>query len=416
MITFDEYPPLIDTVALGSPYYPQPFQASTDIPGGFTELFVEWWFEDDPETVTTVGQYEFGTDSFLKNMVYRSKVNEYDSGFFLQGTYYSDDPAFLGEANKLVLASQEFCENTCNKQCFGPYGCWCDGCIGNCYPYGGSEEPDVNPYIPSDYEDLSSHQGVQYTSQYRFEGYPGTTIQTKRLNIKNIIKSVKNEVLRNTRNIASNPHLNPNVDDETELLALFAEYGLDPTKMEDQEMFQKLQRFEAENAASVLMTGMILKMLEPIDSILCCLQQNVNSEKDAIFAIAGENLLKHQLVGLIKNESGQTVAVKATANPTHDYGHDILGPIRAVGMVTTAVSKDECCVIRTRGLIRSYDLYMPSGFSDVGVVYYLNSGGTMRAQYYPNTDYCIMQEVGESANKYDFLLRIQTPVIRHGGE
>jgi len=161
--------------------------------------------------------------------------------------------------------------------------------------YGTDTYHRESAIVESGFTDYSSHPGVISSAEYRnkdrdfypnYAGYSGSVID-----VPGIIVAAKNEIKLHTEEARLNPNVTPPTDDVNSLNNVFTRYGLNKFSQNDQKIAIKLMQFEASNIADKMMTGQMLRILEPIDYALA------RSTYISTFK-AGQKLEYGQLVGI----------------------------------------------------------------------------------------------------------------------
>jgi len=180
----------------------------------------------------------------------------------------------------------------------GDYKCQCNTCRFNCWGLNGINwdptEAIVVDYHPEGWEDLSANQGILFGSDFADDFLGEYTPNI--LPIENIVKSAKNALKQTSEEIAENPHVNPTLDSEEDINKVFEDYGLDPTKAEDQVQAQKQMQFEAQNAAEKLQSVYIAEILKGVDKEMACIWGQLTNQ--IVLAEALEDLQPGDLVHL----------------------------------------------------------------------------------------------------------------------
>jgi len=190
----------------------------------------------------------------------------------------------------------------CEHSCEGKPGCWCENCLGNCYEkWWDEEESEIEPYHPDGFVDHSGKQGIEYDLNFATNGTPGSPALAEgfRVNIKNIVQQVKNDMELLSEEIAANSHLSPQTKNENDLKNLFSGYGLDITKALDHQELNNRKQFEGKNFSSYIMSKFLTNILEPVDRVLCCLQMNINSIRGMTSAFTRQKLTKNTLITIV---------------------------------------------------------------------------------------------------------------------
>ena len=143
-----------------------------------------------------------------------------------------------------------------------------------------------------DYGSESGYTGIQVDSEYRSTGYSGYSgYSGYAFDVMGTIVAAKNETKQNAENTTGISHVEPQTGTEDDMNNVFEDYHLDILDKDHQELAQKLMQYEAENVAGNNMTGMFLKLLEPVDYALSILQQTTTIR-------AAEDLIAGNLVSI----------------------------------------------------------------------------------------------------------------------
>lgn len=251
-------------------------------------------------------------------------------------------------------------------------GTLCKSCRGYCWGenysgysgYSGYIDGEGNfisgysGYNRDDYEDLSAYSGVEFkTVSTPPSGYSPIETSSNYIINEEISTNITNTIKQLTNIAYSNSHLNPQVDDETDIQQIFTDYGLSIDSESDQETYRKLQQFEAENFSQFMLNEWLKHITNPIDKALGCLHSLINSGR-VIIGKAMENIPNSSFVHIVANGddiyTGRTNINVYLAN-LYEKGYS---PILryANGFVTKDYYKDDCVIVILRGVNKFYGI------------------------------------------------------------
>jgi len=309
------------------------------------ELTYQWYYFDLNEETSTIIDGATSEDYIF--VIYSR------GGWFCRITEAGGESVDSDIAEIYVIC--KYCNDYTDigKKCNGKYGEWCVGCLVECENTVEEEQTDFNP---SDYQNLDSNQGVEFKSNMSSNILSG--ISLRRLDVPNLITTVKNELKKSIDEHKTNPHLNPQGAEEQEIFDLFTTYGLNVSSSADQEQFKKLQKFEHKNFSEYVMTRWLAKLLEPIDQALQCIQQYLYATRGVVVATATEDLAKGSLINLYMDKSyldpntGEPLVLARLADCiAHNNDNPPYNTFRmAHGFVSENYKISDCCIVLCSGI------------------------------------------------------------------
>jgi hypothetical protein len=388
-----EFPDAISFVKSGNSFTSFPkFVIESDY---ITKIKIKYWNVLTPNSTTIIESDELVLLSVNQNIDYIGIFEEYDSNDNLLATYYSND--FLTYTNHIKISDSGF---------------------------SGREI-----YKYQNYVDLSSHEGVKYDSTFKTSGIQGIgSYQGKIIPVNQIIDNSKNRIQFGFDHAIDDSNLNSTIDSEEDTNNAFSKYGLNPEKYSDQETFQKLQKFEAENFSSYTQTSSQLRILKPIDEALSVLDEKINNLSSGVVSVqAGESIVKHQLVTFIKELVDESYVLKAyiASAMTVEKISGLLRPYRCHGIALKAANQDDYFNVQLSGIIDDFDFWwnenIDFSYFKNNTMYLIDNG--MINDLYPTPTYYTshegkdhrfyyMQEIGYSLSNTKLFFNPKIAVLR----
>jgi len=399
MISLIEFPDVntffIDTAVISTP----DFIARSDIVETLSYI-IEWWYINDPDTkYTQSGQ----------NMTFSSPSTDIDYHCFIyeNETVY-DTTEILGFNFHLKVLPSDI----------------------NYYYRGELESIRYD-----NYEDFNSHSGIKHKRDFKDEGISGYSGYSGiYLPVLNIIDSENIRLQQGYNDALLDENLNPVYDDENDTFSLFTDYGLDPTIYDDQETFNKLQKFEQENFTSYNKKSSMIRILKPIDEQMVKLYNRITELENQIeikiidYFVAGENILQHQLITLIDIlpavDENTTKVFRANAFTIIE--EETTDVRRCYGIALHDCNEGEICEFQVKGRITDFNFWWDENFDfseTINEIYYLWEYGRME-NIIPDPDNIILvdgkynppiiyQEIGFPLSINEFMIDIKQPVLQN---
>lgn len=312
---------------------------------------------------------------------------------------------------------------------------------------------DINEYykaehenlVYSGYENFNNNQGVVHKNNFKTDGISGYSGYSGiYLPVLNIIDSENSRLQVGYDNAINDDNLNPIYDDERDSFSLFEKYGLDPTVYDDQETFNKIQKFEQENFTSYNKKSSMLRILKPIDEGLYKLYEKISELEGNLIVdsfIAGENIIKHQLITIENISENPEINISKIfrANAfTTTIGVNIIQPRRCYGIALEDCNEGENCIFQLYGKIKDFNFWWDELYNfneTIDHIYFLSLQGRMK-YFFHDPDYfystilddinfdneigksysepILYQEIGFPVNENEFFLNLKQPILRVG--
>lgn len=341
---------------------------------------------------------------------WKVKITEVDSGEYL----YAETIIVYAECYSL---DNEFCDAFISTSGYSA-GTACKGCRGYCWGegYSGySGQTTIPSWKDPEWENLSSHPGVKITSENGISGYEQTDPENNFIDVDSIKNEILNTIKELTYLASKESHLNPQVDDETDILQIFDDYELDINNQEDQIQYDELQRYEATEFSEFMFSEWLKKLMNPIDRAIGCLHSLINSGR-VVIGKAMSDIPNSSFVYLYDGIEDIYLGRKEILVYLANYGRNSQTPLfrYAMGFVTKDYKKGDCVTVILKGVNKFYD---ESEF-DIGKRVFLSSNGSFSTSVpdsqddsFPEDYQLICQELGHVISEDEIQFTYHVPVI-----